>query len=248
MLKYVFAIGAIAILSDAKPPQKIIGGDVVISNEFPFIVSIRIDGQHHCSGSIISSKHILTAAHCVVHLDNSIYPKLCVISGTISSINGGESHQVKLIRYHESFNTLDKSSPNDIAIIELEKPMIFNAAQHEISIASSANWNGGRGIAIGWGFRAVNLPFMSPELRKVELEIIGPKQCQYLSSTQLWTHQICARGYPGYGTCIGDSGGPLIYNNELIGVLSYGTPCAVGKPDVFTSTYHYYHWIYRNMA
>ncbi|KAK0180721.1 hypothetical protein PV327_003077 [Microctonus hyperodae] len=249
MLKYVFSIGAIAILSaDAKPPQKIIGGDVASLKEFPFIVSIRIDGKHHCGGSIISSRHVLTAAHCVIHFDNLIYSKLSVISGTISLTNGGESHQIKLIRYHESYNSLDKSSPNDIAIIELEKPMTFNDVQHEIPIATSANQDGVRGTAIGWGFTAVNLPFMSPELRKVNLEIMGPKRCQYFSPTQLWTHQICAIGYSGYGTCTGDSGGPLIYNNELIGVLSYGTPCAVGKPDVFTSTYYYYHWIKRNLV
>lgn len=43
----------------------------------------------------------------------------------------------------------------------------------------------------------------------------------------------------------GDSGGPLVANGELIGIVSWGKPCAVGKPDVFTRVYYYREWIKR---
>lgn len=45
----------------------------------------------------------------------------------------------------------------------------------------------------------------------------------------------------------GDSGGPLVYNNTQVGVVSWGTPCAKGKPDVFTRVYTYLDWIKANM-
>lgn len=41
----------------------------------------------------------------------------------------------------------------------------------------------------------------------------------------------------------GDSGGPLVADSEQIGVVSWGTPCAKGRPDVFTRVYSYVDWI-----
>lgn len=41
----------------------------------------------------------------------------------------------------------------------------------------------------------------------------------------------------------GDSGGPLVADNVQIGVVSWGTPCARGQPDVFTRVYNYIDWI-----
>ena len=41
----------------------------------------------------------------------------------------------------------------------------------------------------------------------------------------------------------GDSGGPLVANGEQLGIVSWGTPCAKGKPDVFTRVYSYVSWI-----
>lgn len=32
----------------------------------------------------------------------------------------------------------------------------------------------------------------------------------------------------------GDSGGPLVREGRQIGIVSWGIPCAKGKPDVYT--------------
>lgn len=47
----------------------------------------------------------------------------------------------------------------------------------------------------------------------------------------------------GRGMCHGDSGGPLASNGELIGLVSWGHPCAVGRPDAFVRLSHFYDWI-----
>ncbi|WKY08177.1 hypothetical protein Q1695_007569 [Nippostrongylus brasiliensis] len=51
-----------------KPSYKSLGGRSVRVNEYPWNVLIRISnsrGNATCSGSLISSRHILTAAHCM---------------------------------------------------------------------------------------------------------------------------------------------------------------------------------------
>lgn len=41
----------------------------------------------------------------------------------------------------------------------------------------------------------------------------------------------------------GDSGSPLVIGNELVGIVSWGIPCAVGFPDVHTRLAPYVDWI-----
>ncbi|OXU23552.1 hypothetical protein TSAR_008885 [Trichomalopsis sarcophagae] len=54
-------------------------------------------------------------------------------------------------------------------------------------------------------------------------------------------------GYPavvsGWGTLAGDSGGPLVSNGVQIGIVSFGQPCALGLPDVYTRVWSYMDWI-----
>ena len=45
----------------------------------------------------------------------------------------------------------------------------------------------------------------------------------------------------------GDSGGPLVADGKQIGIVSFGEPCAVGTPDVFTRVSSYTKWIKKQM-
>lgn len=49
-------------------------------------------------------------------------------------------------------------------------------------------------------------------------------------------------GY-GYGSCNGDSGGVLAIDDKLVGILSWGIPCAIGYPDQFTRISEYLDFI-----
>ncbi|KAH1017632.1 hypothetical protein HUJ05_008244 [Dendroctonus ponderosae] len=56
---------------------------------------------------------------------------------------------------------------------------------------------------------------------------------------------LCA-GYPagGYDACNGDSGGPLIVDGYLAGIVSWGYQCAVANyPGVYSSVPSLLSWI-----
>lgn len=45
--------------------QRIVGGSPTLAHEYPWIVGLSRQGKIYCGGSLISQRHILTAAHCV---------------------------------------------------------------------------------------------------------------------------------------------------------------------------------------
>lgn len=60
---------------------------------------------------------------------------------------------------------------------------------------------------------------------------------------------VCAySGMFGTGACLGDSGGPLISDNKLIGIVSFARICALGYPDGYTRISTYAGWIDQVMS
>lgn len=57
---------------------------------------------------------------------------------------------------------------------------------------------------------------------------------------------ICTFTRFGQGTCMGDSGGPLISGGQQIGIVSWGIPCGQGRPDVYTRVFSHRNWILQN--
>nr|CAD7438733.1 unnamed protein product [Timema bartmani] len=46
--------------------QRIVGGHVTKPNEFPWVVAMYKRGRFYCGGTLITRRHVLTAAHCVL--------------------------------------------------------------------------------------------------------------------------------------------------------------------------------------
>lgn len=76
------------------------------------------------------------------------------------------------------------------------------------------------------------------------MTIITNAQCRrHLPGVVILDSMMCAFERPGHGTCSGDSGGPMVYDDQIVGIVSGGIPCAVGFPDVFTRVYSFRDWI-----
>lgn len=89
---------------------------------------------------------------------------------------------------------------------------------------------------------------------------LAPNDLQYLNTTII-PHQECVERHEpryisdahiciftqaGQGACHGDSGGPLVMGGELVGVTSWGIPCAVGYPDAYCRISTYREWVREN--
>lgn len=168
-----------------------------------------------------------------------------VISGIYHLSQSGNKHRVERIVQHPSYT--QQNNFNDIALIRVSDPFIGpNVAS--ITLRSTHNANGGEVATLcGWGLTSYP-GAVSPQLNWIRLNTIDLGTCAAnLNPLQVSSGAVCTWMASGLGACQGDSGGPLTVGSEQVGVVSWGIPCANGKPDVFTSVGFYYTWIQNNM-
>ncbi|XP_054734071.1 chymotrypsin-1-like [Anastrepha obliqua] len=206
----------------------------------PYQVSLQVfrRGRYHhfCSGSIISTNHVLTAAHCLTKMTAN---EITVVSGTLTWRNGGDRHRVVAMRSHPSFSS-NSLITNDIAVLKVTPP--FNLGKSSIgTIALGGRARIGENVAVrltGWGSLTPTGSSGLPEqLQVLDYRTISNQECAQ-RGFRITANELCTLGERGRGACVGDSGGPLITAHgtpQLVGIVSYGTAtCAQGRPDVYT--------------
>lgn len=83
---------------------------------------------------------------------------------------------------------------------------------------------------------------MYTKLRVIRNDVCQRKLREEMPYVFIREH-ICTTSPYNVGTCYGDSGGPLVTNGKLIGIVSFGIPCAKSFPDVFAKVSSFKSWI-----
>ena len=106
----------------------------------------------------------------------------------------------------------------------------------------------------GWGADSAMTPF-SPFMKEHSLNLESTAKCGTMLNDEHVTIDesfVCSAGNFGSAVCFGDSGGPLQLMNHqdvtnahpiIIGVVNFGVPCGLGRPDAFARISHYKDWI-----
>uniref|UniRef100_A0A452SYG8 tryptase n=1 Tax=Ursus maritimus TaxID=29073 RepID=A0A452SYG8_URSMA len=222
-----------------KPQQlnRIVGGEDSTDAEWPWVVSIQKNGTHHCAGTLLTSRWVVTAAHCFKG-----YPsQFSVLLGAWQLGNPGPRSQEVGIAWVQSHPVYSwkEGSRADIALVRLERSVHFSERVLPICLPDSSvrlSPNTRCWIA-GWGSIRDAVPLPHPQtLQKLEVPIIDSEICSRLywrgaGQGAITEDMLCAGYLEGRrDACLGDSGGPLMCQVEgtwlLAGIISWGEGCA----------------------
>ncbi|GBP19060.1 Serine protease snake [Eumeta japonica] len=221
-----------------------------------------------CSGSLISAKWVMTAAHCAVNSGSGRAKVLKIGTATLDFDETKELVQERLVGEiirHPNYEPPLKY--HDIALMRPERDFILSRYIRIACLHFETELNYNNATAIGFGTTQPGASTGSQTLMKVELDIIDNTICNRsmralirrgLLTTGITENQLCAGDYEkgGRDTCQGDSGGPLQVMADrvdckksfplhiIIGVTSFGRDCGRKKaPGVYTRVSKYIDWI-----
>ncbi|TMW40346.1 hypothetical protein DOY81_014574, partial [Sarcophaga bullata] len=102
---------------------------------------------------------------------------------------------------------------------------------------------------IGWG-RLMRKGPLAAAAMTVNVLLFNEEQCKYYMQRHYHDGVLCAGDSHGQDEdpCRGDSGGPLICNNELTGIISWTIGCGTDDfPSLYTDVWYHRDWIAKHL-
>ena len=139
----------------------VVGGTQIKRGQWPFIAALfrSKTEEYFCGGTIISYKHVITAAHCVhpKYTEDPLEPSdLLVHLGryNISRKNETDAVVSKVVKItiHPDWDQNVINYDADIAILQLEDSLRLSNFVKIVCWSSENAVKIGEGIVVGWGF------------------------------------------------------------------------------------------------
>lgn len=235
--------------------RRIINGKEAARDRYPWMVSV---GQG-CGGSLITDRHVLTAAHCLASSRPSPGSlKITLGAHTESDRSSMASLPVESYVIHEDYDDDGEKMSDDIAIIKLKYPVVFRDTADAMNPVCLPDFSQHDNLfLIGWGYQNSNgQKVRASALFEVDLPEVDNSTCNKYWGSKMFQSdkEICAGDERG--GCQGDSGGPLSTRKDgfvyQVGVVSYGPAhCNVArfdKPNVYERVTFHKEWILKNTA
>ena len=211
-------------ITDQANSVKIVGGEESTPHLIPWQVALGQDDEVFCGGTLITSQHVLTAAHCT-HKPNTYIPfdarRFFVIVGAhrITSPIDGARHTICQYSNHPAYNP--RTFDNDFSVFHLNQPVKIGSRVSPANLPPpnfGGNFLNNRILrASGWGrtLDDEDAP-SSAVLLQINVPGISNSKCNQPNfyGNRITKNMLCA-GYDsgGIDACAGDSGGK---NNDLI--------------------------------
>ena len=187
-------------------PSRIVGGGAVTPYSLPWQVALvrRGSSRPFCGGTLISERHVLTAAHCIGGTIDVV-----VKEHSVTSSSDGTRHTTCRSVKHPSYSNVNY----DFAILHLNQPVTLGTRAVPACLPTSSfggNFLAGKQMTVsGWGALTEG-GGSPPVLHSVNVPGMTNAQCQtnYQGQATITNAMLCA-GQPGGGvdSCQGDSGG-----------------------------------------
>jgi secreted trypsin-like serine protease len=162
----------------------------------------RIDGDEirfHCSGTLIGPHTVLTAAHCLHFDGRRIYAPDLVFEV------GEAIHTVARSSVASSYDPARADEWEDAALLRLDEP----STVPPIPVSIDPPLEGVEAQVIGFGITGNGAGSGRRRRAKITLDWVSEREIFYDARTA--------------GACYGDSGGPILQNEAVVGVTSRGT-------------------------
>ncbi|XP_017082822.2 serine protease grass [Drosophila eugracilis] len=258
-----------------KGNPKVSGGKTAKPGDFPWVALLKykINDQRPflCGGSLISERHILTAAHCIVDQPEVIAVRLgehdldteedCHYLGGINRVCLPPYEEYGIEKIHVHPNYVHGEISFDVAIIKLDrvvkekshiKPVCLPIDRRSQELAYDQSF-----FVAGWG--GTEKATVASKLQQALITRKNLDECrQYYNKGEVNDNHICATGTGIKHTCQGDSGGPVFFKHQFKNtyrVVQYGVVSFGGKlcgrnnnqPGIFASVIDMLPWITQNL-
>ena len=234
---------------------KVIGGQPTKPGRYPWVVYIRrlvsATQESRCTGAVIASRWIMTAAHCVTA--NQDASRLEVLPqqgcGTKDTPQGQGLKVVSATRapgFRDGVGDRASGSANDIALLELRDDLPDQYTP--ICLDDSTDFD--NFFVAGWGREGSEAGTEPDCLQEAELKVQPLSACRIGRRSATRDLVLCAGG-GSTNTCQGDSGGALMTRSSsngriyAAGVVSNGPPCDGGQPSIYEKVAAHLQWIRR---
>ncbi|GAB0090783.1 hypothetical protein DMENIID0001_055460 [Sergentomyia squamirostris] len=224
---------------------RVVGGNTASPGQFPYQASLRraSNNEHNCGAVIITNNWLISAAHCT---QGSVADWFLML-GLHFRGSGGTRFNIAQIVNHPQYNP--STIANDVSVIRTQTTIAFTNLIQPIAMGSTFVGGGATAVVSGWGLTS-SPGSLANQLQFLHVQTLTNEVCRTRvggSASMVFDHKICAGGVVGQGVCSADSGGPLALGNAVIGIVSWGIPCARGFPDAYDRVASHRSWFLQHI-